>query len=337
MVKDTGRQPEKDRKLFIGGLSVQTTDETLRDFFSQWGTIVDCVVMKDKNTGRSRGFGFVTYADNDMVNAAQSHRPHTIDGKEVETKRAMPKDVNPENHLTTNRIFVGGLRKDVTADDLRRYFDSEDYGRVNDAEIVTWKESGESRGFGFVTFEDYDSADRAVLARFHDIRDSKADVKKALTKEQMQEVKRKQQQAQQRQGDGMGYGGGGRGGFGYNSGGGGGGGGMGYGGGDGSGMSGGFGSSMNQYGGGGGGMGGGGGYSSGGGGGYGGGGMGFNDAPNNNWNSGGGNWQQDSGFGNYNNQGFVGGPMRQSSNQFGSNQRSNPYGGGYGGGGGGRR
>ena len=43
---------------------------------------------------RSRGFGFITYKDRDMIDEAQNHRPHTVDGREVETKRAMPRDVS---------------------------------------------------------------------------------------------------------------------------------------------------------------------------------------------------------------------------------------------------
>ena len=76
----TGANSETHRKLFIGGLNYSTTDETLKDFFSKFGELVDCVVMKFRDTKRSRGFGFVTYATIEMVDECQSNRPHTIDG-----------------------------------------------------------------------------------------------------------------------------------------------------------------------------------------------------------------------------------------------------------------
>lgn len=60
-------EPEQFRKLFIGGLSLNTTDESLRDFYGQWGTIVDCIVMRDSMTKKSRGFGFVTFAAKNEV------------------------------------------------------------------------------------------------------------------------------------------------------------------------------------------------------------------------------------------------------------------------------
>ena len=86
-------EAEQHRKLFIGGLNYKTTEESLKSHFEQWGEIVDCVVMRDRNTRRSRGFGFVTYKRSHMVDDAQAARPHKVDGREVEPKRAVPRDV----------------------------------------------------------------------------------------------------------------------------------------------------------------------------------------------------------------------------------------------------
>ncbi|VEL40311.1 unnamed protein product, partial [Protopolystoma xenopodis] len=69
------RSTEQFRKLFIGGLNPQTTESNLREYYGQWGDIVDAVVMKDKRSSRSKGFGFVTYKEPEMVDAAQAQRP----------------------------------------------------------------------------------------------------------------------------------------------------------------------------------------------------------------------------------------------------------------------
>ncbi|VEL23858.1 unnamed protein product [Protopolystoma xenopodis] len=187
------RRTEQFRKLFIGGLNPQTDDTKLREYYGQWGDIVDAVVMKDKRSGRSKGFGFITYKEPEMVDAAQSNRPHSIDGKTVEAKRAMPREdsQNPESHMTVSKLFVGGLKKEVTTDDLKEYFLK--FGTIKECEVVKFKESGESRGFGFVTFDDYDAVDKAILYKPHFIGASRADVKKALSKEQMNQMKRKQE------------------------------------------------------------------------------------------------------------------------------------------------
>lgn len=74
-------EPEHLRKLFIGGLDYRTNDSSLKEFYEQWGEIVDVVVMKDPQTKRSRGFGFITYSRAHMVDDAQKNRPHKIDGR----------------------------------------------------------------------------------------------------------------------------------------------------------------------------------------------------------------------------------------------------------------
>ncbi|GCC38874.1 hypothetical protein chiPu_0022897, partial [Chiloscyllium punctatum] len=71
-------EPEQLRKLFIGGLSFETTDDSLRNHFEQWGRLTDCVVMRDPSTKRSRGFGFVTYSCVSEVDGAMSARPHKV-------------------------------------------------------------------------------------------------------------------------------------------------------------------------------------------------------------------------------------------------------------------
>jgi len=65
-------------KLFVGSLPFQTTDEELRDAFSQAGNVESAVVIRDRESGRSRGFGFVEMSNDDEAKAAQQ----MWDGKE---------------------------------------------------------------------------------------------------------------------------------------------------------------------------------------------------------------------------------------------------------------
>ena len=69
-----GDEPEQKRKIFVGSLVQKTNDDDLREFYSQFGEITDCIVMKDKSTGKSRGFGFVTYSNASMVDEAMKNR-----------------------------------------------------------------------------------------------------------------------------------------------------------------------------------------------------------------------------------------------------------------------
>ncbi|XP_053159423.1 heterogeneous nuclear ribonucleoprotein A1 isoform X2 [Hemicordylus capensis] len=332
---ESPKEPEQLRKLFIGGLSFETTDESLRSHFEQWGTLTDCVVMRDPNTKRSRGFGFVTYSTVEEVDAAMNARPHKVDGRVVEPKRAVSREDSqrPGAHLTVKKIFVGGIKEDTEEHHLRDYF--EQYGKIEVIEIMTDRGSGKKRGFAFVTFDDHDSVDKIVIQKYHTVNGHNCEVRKALSKQEMASASSSQRGRSSSgsfgSGRGGGFGGsdnfnrgsnfGGRGGFGSRSGGGGyGGSGDGYNGfgsdgygGSGPGYSGGsrgYGSSGSYDG-----------YNNGGGGGFGGGSGGSSFG-------GGGNYND---FGSYNNQSSNFGPMK--GGNFGG-RSSGPYGGsggGYGG------
>lgn len=78
-------------RLFIGGLSWGTTDEGLTSAFARFGAVMDARVIYDRESGRSRGFGFVTYTDPDAARAAIDG----MDGEELDG-RAIRVDVAEE-------------------------------------------------------------------------------------------------------------------------------------------------------------------------------------------------------------------------------------------------
>ena len=77
------------KKLFVGGLSWDTTDDGLREAFAVHGEITEAKVITDRDTGRSRGFGFVTFAQDEDAKTAITKTDGTIlDGKTIKVNEA---------------------------------------------------------------------------------------------------------------------------------------------------------------------------------------------------------------------------------------------------------
>ncbi|XP_057293936.1 heterogeneous nuclear ribonucleoprotein A/B-like [Hydractinia symbiolongicarpus] len=180
---------EQERKLFVGGLNKSLSDEEgLRNFFTQYGSIIDCTIMRDGDK-QSRGFGFVLFEHatsvDDIIALKKEGKNFTLDDHHIEVKRALPKV--PGGNAGSSRtgglyrkIFVGGLPSTITDEDLRTYF--ERFGRVNEVELLRDRESNRLRGFAFVTFDDEDSADKCIQRRTHEICKKICEVKRAQTR-----------------------------------------------------------------------------------------------------------------------------------------------------------
>ncbi len=75
-------------KLYVGNLPWRATDEELKDFFSAFGTVLSASVVTDRDTGRSRGFGFVEMDDADMANAMNNANGKDFGGRALRVSEA---------------------------------------------------------------------------------------------------------------------------------------------------------------------------------------------------------------------------------------------------------
>jgi len=142
---------DEQGKLFIGGLSWDTTVEKLREYFSRYGEITECVVMNNPETGRSRGFGFVTFKDVCCVELVLSSGPHFLDGRTIDPKSCNTKGakIGKREAKMNNypKVFLGGLPSNVNETLLREFFSK--YGKVIEVVIMYNQEKKTGKGNGF--------------------------------------------------------------------------------------------------------------------------------------------------------------------------------------------
>lgn len=80
------------KKLFVGNLAWTVTSDDLRNFFASFGTVVDAVVIMDKMTGRSRGFGFVEMETEDQAQKALEANGKDLGGRNMNVNMAKPQE-----------------------------------------------------------------------------------------------------------------------------------------------------------------------------------------------------------------------------------------------------
>jgi len=169
---------DNDRKIFVGGLNWETSEDDMREYFSKYGEVLDCTLKTDPETGRSRGFGFVLFADiSSITKVINEPNGHKLGGRTIDPKRAKGRG----GREPILKVFVGGLDPSVPESEVRQHF--EQWGKVVELELPFDKMKNQRRAFCFVTFEGESIVDRVCERNKHDLGGKKVDVKKATPKE----------------------------------------------------------------------------------------------------------------------------------------------------------
>ncbi|CAF1640412.1 unnamed protein product [Adineta steineri] len=212
-------EPEQKRKVFIGSLSYNIDENAFREYWTKFGAVIEATILRDRD-GHSRGFGFVTFADSLSVDAVMQARPHTLDNRVVEPKRAVPREEThkPNMQLSVKKLYLGGVKEPITENDLKEYFSK--FGAITDVVVMKDRE-GQYRGYGFVEFDDYDPVDKVILEKNHTVCSRQLDVQKAQSRDASQRpsgnMRARQGPPPMSRSNYNGGGGGGGGGGGYNN------------------------------------------------------------------------------------------------------------------------
>ncbi|KAK9119904.1 hypothetical protein Scep_017997 [Stephania cephalantha] len=157
----------EDAKLFVGNLPYDVDSEKLAQLFDQAGVVEVAEVIYNRDTDQSRGFGFVTMSTvEEAEKAVDTFNRYDLGGRLLTVNKAAPRGARPERSPrvfeSSFRIYVGNLPWQVDDARLEQVFS--EHGKVVEARVVYDRESGRSRGFGFVTMASQAEMDDAIAA-----------------------------------------------------------------------------------------------------------------------------------------------------------------------------
>jgi RNA recognition motif-containing protein len=153
------------KRIYVGNLPADTTERELAGLFEQVGRVASVRVMRDRDTGHPKGFGFVEMDNEDAEQAITQLNQTNLHGRALSVTEARPRsEPSAGRGVPPSRLFVGNLPYEATAAELQEFFSS--VGPVSSVSLPVERESGKPRGFAFVDFPDPAHATEAVR-RFH--------------------------------------------------------------------------------------------------------------------------------------------------------------------------
>ncbi|XP_070539212.1 uncharacterized protein [Ptychodera flava] len=163
-------------RLYVGGLSYSTDNVTLEMEMAKYGSVIEATVRKDKFTGKSRGFGFVTFDNPDDASAAiDGMNGKMLDGRPITVGYARKESRDGGGQYGGGgggggrrsdgdpyKLYIGGLHEETDEDILEK--EASKYGKVEDVFLIKDRVSQQSRGFAFVKYESSEDASMAKEA-----------------------------------------------------------------------------------------------------------------------------------------------------------------------------
>ncbi|CAH8391793.1 unnamed protein product [Eruca vesicaria subsp. sativa] len=161
------QEPPEEAKLFVGNLAYDVDSQALAMLFEQAGTVEIAEVIYNRETDQSRGFGFVTMSTvEEAETAVEKFNRYDLNGRLLTVNKAAPRGSRPERqprvYEPAFRVYVGNLPWDVDNGRLEQVFS--EHGKVVEARVVYDRETGRSRGFGFVTMSNETELNDAIAA-----------------------------------------------------------------------------------------------------------------------------------------------------------------------------
>ncbi|KAI4341367.1 hypothetical protein MLD38_026098 [Melastoma candidum] len=160
-------EPPEEAKVYVGNLPFDVDSEKLAMLFEKAGTVEIAEVIYNRETDLSRGFGFVSMSNvQEAEKAVGMFHRYELDGRLLTVNRANPRGLKPDRiprvFDSGFRVYAGNLPWDVDSARLEQIFSK--HGKVLNARVVYDRDSGRSRGFGFVTMTSEAGMNEAIAA-----------------------------------------------------------------------------------------------------------------------------------------------------------------------------
>ncbi|PSS05854.1 UBP1-associated protein like [Actinidia chinensis var. chinensis] len=168
-VRSVADRDPAQRKLFIRGLGWDTTTEKLRALFAAYGDIEEAIVILDKATGKSKGYGFVTMKHVDGALLALKDPSKKIDGRMTVTQLAaagiqggpVANSQQPVADASNRKIYVANVPYDMPADRLLAHFLA--YGEIEEGPLGFDKATGKLRGYALFVYKTAEAAKASLV------------------------------------------------------------------------------------------------------------------------------------------------------------------------------
>ncbi|KAM3724782.1 Heterogeneous nuclear ribonucleoprotein [Dirofilaria immitis] len=176
----------EERRILLEKLNLKTSTSDIERFFTKWGPLSECIVMFDKNTRRSRGYGFICFVWDHHCEQCLEAQPHLIDGVQIEMRPIKGISSNPIiKYISTRKILVSFLGARFIIDEIEEYFSK--FGVVHvDYAVDTLDEK--PLYFAYVTFDEVESCENCINIGEHCINSHHIVVRKVIRREDLKKA-----------------------------------------------------------------------------------------------------------------------------------------------------
>ncbi|KAI8616807.1 hypothetical protein BC830DRAFT_169374 [Chytriomyces sp. MP71] len=155
---------DETKTIFVGNLSFNADEDSIAEFFAECGEVVGVRIISGPD-GKKKGFGYVEFSTSEAAKKGVEMAGSELDGRAIRCDLSTPKPARRDEKPASapaDTLFVGNMSFNATEEGLREVFS--EHGEVTSVRIPTDRETGNPKGFGYVSFSSVEGAKVALEA-----------------------------------------------------------------------------------------------------------------------------------------------------------------------------